>query len=196
MKRSSDPEYGDRLRVQLREFRSLAKIAVYEAFAAQPEPTASDVARAVAAALSRHAIMAGYSLAGLLTHLDQARRTADRSNRRLSDYVERQLEESTLEAVDAHLAAQPAVELPVRGFFVYVLWGGHDGQDVLYVGSSRNILNRLGSHLGSAEKRPLVTRVTVKEYPAEREMLEAEWMLIQHYSPPFNTAGIARDAVA
>lgn len=85
-----------------------------------------------------------------------------------------------------HADAERAVELPVCGHFVYVLWAD---TEPIYVGSSSNVLARLGQHM-SGPKRPQVTRVTVKEYPSHWMMIEAELALIRRYRPPLNVAGM------
>jgi hypothetical protein len=73
-----------------------------------------------------------------------------------------------------------------RGFYVYTLWRA-EGDDIpLYVGSTTNLLSRLGNHLGDRSKRPEVGWVTFI-WCASREVMEAhEGRLIRKYRPPWN----------
>jgi hypothetical protein len=170
----------------VRDLRTLVQVGVLEAFATNITPSPDDIAKSVKAAIApaRTAIL--YDLSGLETRFDALRHKHAGTISALDRHFERQQQEAAEEAATGHSAAAMIAQLPVRGFFVYVLWAA--GEPV-YVGSSRNVLCRLGSHLGS-EKRHIVDRVTVKEYPAERAMLEAELALIQFYSPPLNIIGV------
>lgn len=72
-----------------------------------------------------------------------------------------------------------------RGWFVYLLLAG---EEVLYVGSSRNVLARLGDHLSSPEKRLHVTRVRLIRCHNRAAMLRAETRLIRAWLPKWNVA--------
>lgn len=76
-----------------------------------------------------------------------------------------------------------------HGFFVYVLWGADDVTP-LYVGQSKNVLGRLGSHLESASKREKIERVTLVRCPTAAAMAKTELRMIRHYRPPWNRYGL------
>lgn len=78
-----------------------------------------------------------------------------------------------------------------HGYFVYFLWGD-DPATPLYVGQSRNLLSRLGSHMGDPRKFPDVRRVTIRRYGSEQEMDRAEDQFIGWYQPPWNILGVIR----
>lgn len=76
-----------------------------------------------------------------------------------------------------------------RGYYVYCLWG--TGTDCpMYVGLSRNILARLGSHLGNPQRRHSIERVTLIRCATERIMVATEARLIREHQPPWNILGI------
>lgn len=82
------------------------------------------------------------------------------------------------------------------GCFVYCLWGRttDPGEHVLYIGRSANILARLGSHIGDAKKREVVTRVSLLKCADFDDSVEVERELIARYSPPWNRLGVRRSA--
>lgn len=82
-------------------------------------------------------------------------------------------------------AIDPGKRIPVAGWFVYVLW---EGDKPLYVGQSRNVLARLGSHASDPMKRYRMTDITLNAFESEREMVEAEARLIKELQPELNIA--------
>jgi GIY-YIG catalytic domain/Arm DNA-binding domain len=72
------------------------------------------------------------------------------------------------------------------GYYVYLLWAVQDDDQPLYVGSSGNILARLGDHLGDSGKRGHVGWVTFHRCASEQAMLRREGELIRRYRPPWN----------
>jgi GIY-YIG catalytic domain len=72
------------------------------------------------------------------------------------------------------------------GYYVYLLWAVPEDAKPLYVGSSGNILSRLGSHLGSTAKRSRVGWVTLIRCTSEKAMLRREGELIRKYRPEWN----------
>ena len=72
------------------------------------------------------------------------------------------------------------------GCYVYLLWSQKGDPAPLYVGSSINILSRLGTHLGNGSKRPQVGWVSVVRCASEDEMLTREYALIRKFRPPWN----------
>jgi excinuclease UvrABC nuclease subunit len=80
-----------------------------------------------------------------------------------------------------------------HGCFVYFLMDKKG--ETLYVGTSTNILARLGSHMGDSHKRGRVGAVSVMAYgPVNKEnrgrMLFAERMFIGLHQPPWNIIGV------
>lgn len=82
-----------------------------------------------------------------------------------------------------------------HGFYVYILWGA-DEDNPLYIGQSRNVLSRLGQHMADKEKRYLVRSVQLIKCSGRATMCRTEPALIREYSPPLNTVGVQRQAVA
>jgi hypothetical protein len=122
---------------------------------------------------------------------DDLRRELARTQNMIEKYVERVEAVISDRAADGHLSVVPVGEIPTRGFCVYVLWAD---TTPLYVGSSQNVLARVGSHLGEAAKRRAVTRVTITRYETRGAMLDAERALIERYNPPLNIVGVKREA--
>ncbi len=60
-----------------------------------------------------------------------------------------------------------------------------DDDRVIYVGKSKNVLARVGSHLYDERKSPYISRVAGVAVPPER-LDEVERLYIKLYSPPFN----------
>jgi predicted GIY-YIG superfamily endonuclease len=75
-----------------------------------------------------------------------------------------------------------------HGFYVYLLWGADD-ETPLYIGQSRNILSRLGSHMANNDRRYAVKSVQVIKCSGEATMKRTEAALIREYNPPLNVAG-------
>jgi hypothetical protein len=75
-----------------------------------------------------------------------------------------------------------------RGFFVYLLRG--DDDKVLYVGKSKNVLSRLGSHMQNRERHQRTQRIQLLRCPDESTMNVAERRLIRYHCPPWNTQGV------
>ena len=76
-----------------------------------------------------------------------------------------------------------------RGFFVYFLWGS-DSARPLYVGKSKNLLTRLGQHMGNPLRAPYVERVTFIKYDSAHEMDDAERVYISGCNPLWNVVGV------
>lgn len=74
-----------------------------------------------------------------------------------------------------------------HGWFVYLLWGS-DPEAPIYVGQSRNILSRLGSHLQDSAKRKMVKRVQLIRCKSAGDMDRLELQLIREYRPRLNVA--------
>lgn len=74
------------------------------------------------------------------------------------------------------------------GYFVYLLWGD-DPDSPLYVGQSTNILSRLGTHMGDAQKRRLVRRVELIQCDDRLAMDAMEAALIREHCPVLNVMG-------
>jgi hypothetical protein len=72
------------------------------------------------------------------------------------------------------------------GHYVYMLWRYQGAAKPLYVGSSANILRRLGEHLGDSAKRPEVGWVTFIWCASETAMLNREGVLIRELRPPWS----------
>lgn len=108
------------------------------------------------------------------------------ANAALEWFVNHLEERAARNAVAPHDLAAPASELPNHGYFVYVLWA-----DIMpmYVGSSMNVLGRLGAHM-QGERRSVVDRITIKQYPDRAQMLAAEYALIGELQPSWNTVGL------
>lgn len=75
-----------------------------------------------------------------------------------------------------------------HGYYVYLLWGDDD-ETPLYIGQSRNVLSRLGSHMTNKDRRYLVRSVQVIKCSGAATMNRTEAALIREYNPPLNTAG-------
>jgi hypothetical protein len=73
-----------------------------------------------------------------------------------------------------------------RGCYVYLLWRA-EGDDIpLYVGSTTNLLSRIGKHLDDHSKRPEVGWVTFIWCASPEVMIVHEGRLIRKYRPPWN----------
>ena len=72
------------------------------------------------------------------------------------------------------------------GHYVYLLWAVQGDDRPLYVGSSANLLSRLGAHLRNGAKREHIGWVTFYRCPSEQVMLRREGELIRKYRPPWN----------
>src|SRR4051812_23425341 len=83
---------------------------------------------------------------------------------------------------------------PPHGWFVYILWGESPSRP-LYVGQSTNVLSRIGSHMGDAEKRRLTKRIDLIRCGSNDEMVAMEKRLILEWSPWLNVLGNEPDAV-
>ncbi|MCW2652032.1 MAG: Excinuclease subunit-like protein [Mycobacterium sp.] len=78
-----------------------------------------------------------------------------------------------------------------RGYFVYLLWGD-DPDTPIYVGQSRNILSRLGSHMKDEKKRDMTRRLQLIRCPDETTMDNMERVLIRKHQPPLNVTWCGR----
>jgi predicted GIY-YIG superfamily endonuclease len=75
-----------------------------------------------------------------------------------------------------------------HGYYVYLLWGENEDRPV-YIGQSRNVLGRLGTHMQNPEKRCLVKSVQLIRCSGEATMKRTEAALIREYKPSMNIAG-------
>lgn len=73
-----------------------------------------------------------------------------------------------------------------HGFYVYILWGD-DPDTPLYIGQSRNVLGRLGSHMQAADRRHDIRTIQLLKCSGKRTMDRTEAALIREYRPPLNT---------
>lgn len=120
--------------------------------------------------------------------LADAAEARERDRQALSRQYER-IEARARRGIGEIVAAQIAEEgFDPHGYFVYFLWGS--GDRPVYIGMSSNVLSRLGRHLVDAEKRYVVTRVTLLRCATEYEMNETEKRMITEYQPRLNTIGI------
>jgi hypothetical protein len=109
-----------------------------------------------------------------------ARRIA--GNRRFTD--------SDIEAIIGACVAVPRLSdklgdlLDPHGFFVYLLLG--EGSEPLYVGQSRNIFTRLGTHMGPRNHRDLVKKVRLIRCADDASMRRIETSLIHELGPRLN----------
>jgi predicted GIY-YIG superfamily endonuclease len=85
--------------------------------------------------------------------------------------------------------------LDTRGWFVYVLHG-QTLDDVIYVGLSTNVLARVGTHMGSRDRRHLIERVTFIRCASKEEMRRREYELIRRLRPRLNILGVPFEDVA
>ena len=76
-----------------------------------------------------------------------------------------------------------------HGYYVYLLWGDDD-ETPLYIGQSRNVLSRLGTHMQTPDKRSVVTSVQLIKCSGHSTMCRTEAALIREYKPPMNTVGV------
>ncbi|MGH2690315.1 MAG: hypothetical protein ACRDKW_16135 [Actinomycetota bacterium] len=79
-------------------------------------------------------------------------------------------------------------DLNPHGFYVYVLWPASDDRP-LYIGSSTNVLARVGTHVVNPERRPRITRITLIKCFSAADMSDTEGRLIQFYEPELNLLG-------
>ena len=77
----------------------------------------------------------------------------------------------------------------LTGFYVYAFWGEHETRP-LYIGKSRTLHGRLGSHLSSPEKLALITDVSAVRCRTAQEMDALEVEMIRKLRPPWNRAGL------
>lgn len=75
-----------------------------------------------------------------------------------------------------------------HGYYVYLLWGD-DESTPIYIGQSRNVLSRLGSHMQNSEKRYSVRSVQLIKCSGQATMNRTESALIREYKPPMNIVG-------
>lgn len=85
------------------------------------------------------------------------------------------------------------MELPiVEGFYVYALWGD-DPTRPLYIGKSRNLLGRVGTHLSNPNRAEHIRRVTVVRCSSQESMDRRELREIRTRKPTWNIAGLAEE---
>ena len=77
---------------------------------------------------------------------------------------------------------------PTRGFYVYIAWG-RDRERPLYVGQSRQLHDRIGTHLRDAPWRKSVLRFEVYAFTTAADALEAESDAIASLHPIHNLTG-------
>lgn len=88
--------------------------------------------------------------------------------------------------VRAELLTSDGDGIDPAGFYVYLLWGVRGDASPVYVGSSGNILARLGTHLGNVGKRAGVGWITLVRCTSREAMLRREAELIRRYRPAWN----------
>lgn len=101
---------------------------------------------------------------GLMERLERAENVADLHDERLT----------------------PTYRLDPRGDYVYVL---RDDTGPIYVGSSSNVMSRIGTHMEDQGKRSATEMVEIIRCPDRTNMLDTERFLIQKYRPPLNILG-------
>jgi hypothetical protein len=74
------------------------------------------------------------------------------------------------------------------GFYVYLLWASKGDDVPLYVGSSANVLHRLGQHLANGAKKAQVSWISLIRCDSAPEMIARERALIRYHMPPWNEA--------
>jgi hypothetical protein len=84
-------------------------------------------------------------------------------------------------------------EVNPSGYYVYLLWAARVDATPLYVGSSANILARLGTHMGDNRKRGRIGSVTFFRCSSEKEMLRVEDDLIRRHWPAWNIRARSED---
>lgn len=119
----------------------------------------------------------------------QASRSAARGSAQL-----RRLLADQPKTVEQFTGRKPDNTIRACGFWVYVLRG--EGRCILYIGQSRNVLNRLGRHMVAPDRAHLVRSVDVFECADAIEMSSLEARLIRYYKPPLNKALTEREEVA
>ena len=119
---------------------------------------------------------------------DIIRNAMDEERRQLAERLTRSIEDSKCEAAAEIVTAAIDDSFDPTGCFVYILWGD-DPDTPVYVGSSGNVLNRTGSHMGDRRKRDQVRRIQFLRCQDAETMVETELRLIRHYRPTLNIAG-------
>lgn len=120
----------------------------------------------------------GFHLRGLTDKIDQlASRLEGRQERDRRTRLRHTVSSRIGDAFDPH------------GYYVYLLWGD-DLETPLYIGQSRNILGRLGSHLNDNGKRWQIKSVQLIKCNGKPTMDRTEAALIREYKPPMNTVGV------
>jgi len=76
-------------------------------------------------------------------------------------------------------------DIDPRGWFVYILW--NSANKVIYVGQSRNVLHRVGSHV--VKHGDQIARVSLIRCASRRRMELTEDWLIDLFQPPLNIVG-------
>lgn len=90
---------------------------------------------------------------------------------------------------DAGLSALLADGMNPAGYFIYMLWESRSDAAPAYIGSSKNVLARLGQHLGGnclTTRRLKVGWVSLVKCATETRMLGREKELIMRYQPRLN----------
>ena len=83
-------------------------------------------------------------------------------------------------------AALNGAGLDPAGPYIYLLWARQGDPRPLYVGSSTNVLARLGQHLGRKDKRAEIGWVSLIRCASEEAMRNDEDALILRLLPPWN----------
>jgi hypothetical protein len=78
------------------------------------------------------------------------------------------------EQLVAAAAPRTEAELDAAGFYAYLLWTTREDDTPLCVGSSGNILGRLGSHVGALSKRGHIGWITLIRCTSEAAMTRRE----------------------
>lgn len=157
------PEYGDEIIADLREdIEAIVKAEAAQAAEEIARRTEEGISRRYRTAAEHHAVV--------------RQRVHDREAAQLATLVNG----ITKEGLDPF------------GYYVYLLWPDKDAAKPVYVGQSRNLFSRLGSHMTDPAKRYKVYWVTIVRCKDEDSMNRVEEDLIRHHCPPLNTQGVPR----
>jgi predicted GIY-YIG superfamily endonuclease len=74
-------------------------------------------------------------------------------------------------------------------WFTYVAYAHPGCRTPIYIGYTNNIHRRLSQHRAKKAWWPLVDRIIVDCYDSQREAVEVETHLINHFRPLLNVAG-------
>lgn len=134
--------------------------------------------------------------AQLIVERDAARMAADadaaaaaKAKEFWHDRLKREYQRSNDLIVSLASAISPEGINP-HGYYVYLLWPEKGADKPIYVGRSRNVLSRLGTHMDDWERRHATSWVSIIDCHTEAAMIKIEGKLIAHYQPMLNVAGV------